>query len=59
VTLSATESARLGDLVRERGAKDAARAVGLFSAETIRKAALGEPIRRDSAAIIRFSLDRI
>jgi hypothetical protein len=59
VTLSPAEGQRLRGLVREHGAPEAAKLVGLADPRTIRKAATEEPISRLSAGIIRHSLDRI
>ncbi len=56
--LTATEGARLRELVRLRGEKPAARAMGLDE-RTLCRAAAEAPIGRLTAEVIRGRLDRI
>lgn len=58
-TLTAAEAARLRELVTLRGEKEAARAVGLRSAETLYRAIACIPIARLTAEVVRGRLDRI
>lgn len=59
VTLTLDEVARLRALMREKGAKETAKAVGLTDVRTLFKAASEWPISRLSAQVIRERLDRI
>jgi len=59
VTLTADESARVRTLVRERGAKEASKALGNVDARTLLKAAAEAQVSRLTAEVIRGRLDRI
>jgi hypothetical protein len=59
VVLTADEGAKIRTLVREKGAKEAARALGLCDVRAVMKAAIELPIARLTAEVIRGRLDRI
>lgn len=59
VVLTTDEGLRLRALLREKGPKGAAKALGLADIQTMFRAASEAPISRLSAQVIRHSLDRI
>ena len=59
VTLSASEGARLREILRVRGDSDALRALGIFHLQTLYRAAAERPIAAMTAEVIRGRLDRI
>jgi len=58
-SLTNEEAARIRDLIILRGARDAARIVGLCDERTVRKAGVGEPIGRLTATVIRQRLSTL
>lgn len=58
VTLTSVEGQRLRDLLRDRGEKEAARALGI-NPTTLLKAASEIPVSRLTGEVIRGRLDRI
>lgn len=56
--LSYSEQVAAQRLVRERGAKQAARLLGLCAEETVRKAALGEPVHPLTVRLVRANLSK-
>ncbi len=58
-TLTIDEAVKLRLLVRELGAKEAAKTVGLADLQTLFKAASESPVSRLTAEVVRHRLERI
>jgi hypothetical protein len=56
--LTSGERAATARLVREHGAEKAAKLLGLQSAQTVRKAAIGEPVHTLTVATVRSRLSQ-
>jgi hypothetical protein len=59
VTLTTIESERVRLLIDEKGPKETMRALGIYDRRTLSKVVWREPVRRDTATVIRMSLERI